>query len=109
MSKIDLEARQDEMKQRMSMGQAQTLRQELAPIKADEEPSYDLNGAAVRLGLPYKMTWRLMRNRKDIHRFSGTDGTPYYPGMPLKRFQRVRLTYRIPESTIQRVLRSMAG
>lgn len=59
--------------------------------------------------MSYSSARRLLHNEPGVRRYStGTDG-PVYPGSKLKRFQRVRLTWVIPECAIQNVVSRMMG
>ncbi len=76
----------------------------------DEEPTYDLKQAAAKMGVSYSTARRLLNGDPNVQRYSGTTGQQaFFPGMALKRHQRVRLTWIIPESSIQRVLLKMRG
>jgi hypothetical protein len=73
------------------------------------ESTYNLSHAAVKLGVSYSSARRLLQNEPGVRRYStGTEG-PVYPGSKLKRYQRVRLTWVIPESAIQSVVSRMMG
>jgi hypothetical protein len=76
----------------------------------DEEPTYDLKQAAAKIGVSYSTARRLLNADPNVQRYSGTTGQQaFFPGMALKRHQRVRLTWIIPESSIQRVILKMRG
>jgi hypothetical protein len=76
----------------------------------DEEPAYDLKQAAAKMGVSYSTARRLLNGDPNVQRYSGTTGQQaFFPGMALKRHQRVRLTWIIPESSIQRVILKMRG
>lgn len=80
----------------------------VAPI--DKEPTYNLKQAAAKMGVSYSTARRLLNAEPDVQRYSGTTGQQaFFPGMALKRHQRVRLTWIIPESSIQRVILKMRG
>jgi hypothetical protein len=75
-----------------------------------EEPTYDLKQAAAKMGVSYSTARRLLNADPNVQRYSGTTGQQaFFPGMALKRHQRVRLTWIIPESSIQRVILKMRG
>ena len=76
----------------------------------DEAPTYDLKEAAAKMGVSYSTARRLLNADPNVQRYSGTTGQQaFFPGMALKRHQRVRLTWIIPESSIQRVILKMRG
>lgn len=76
----------------------------------DEEPTYDLKQAAAKMGVSYSTARRLLNADPNVQRYSGTTGQQaFFPGMVLKRHQRVRLTWIIPDSSIQRVILKMRG
>jgi hypothetical protein len=77
---------------------------------ARTEATYDLKQAAAKIGVSYSTARRLLNTDPNVQRYSGTTGQqPFFPGMALKRHQRVRLTWIIPESSIQRVILKMRG
>lgn len=79
-------------------------------VGANEESTYDLKRAAAKIGVSYSTARRLLNADPDVQRYSGTTGQQaFFPGMALKRYQRVRLTWIIPESSIQRVILKMRG
>jgi hypothetical protein len=87
------------------------LTSDLEPVVgSDEEPTYDLKQAAAKMGVSYSTARRLLNTDPNVRRYSGTTGhQAFFPGMALKRHQRVRLTWIIPESSIQRVKLMMRG
>ena len=77
---------------------------------SNEEPTYDLKQAAAKIGVSYSTARRLLNADPDVQRYSCTMGQEaFFPGMALKRHQRVRLTWIIPESSVQRVTLKMRG
>jgi hypothetical protein len=79
-------------------------------IGIGDEPTYNLKKAAARIGVSYSTARRLLNADPEVQRYSGTTGQQaFFPGMALKRHQRVRLTWIIPESSIQRVILKMRG
>jgi hypothetical protein len=83
---------------------------DLVVAGTDEEPTYDLKEAAAKMGVSYSTARRLLNADPDVQRYSATTGQhAFFPGMALKRHQRVRLTWIIPESSIQRVILKMRG
>lgn len=75
-----------------------------------DEATYDLTQAAAKMGVSYSTARRLLNADPHVQRYSGTTGQKaFFPGMALKRHQRVRLTWIIPESSIQRVILKMRG
>jgi len=80
------------------------------PVETDHEATYDLTQAAAKIGVSYSTARRLLNDDPNVRRYSGTTGQQaFFPGMALKRHQRVRLTWIIPESSIQRVILKMRG
>ena len=80
---------------------------EVARLPPQSEPSpYNLRQAARRLGVCYSTARRLLASDPDVRRYSTATGEPVFPGTPLKRFQCVRLTWVIPESSIQRLAKA---
>jgi hypothetical protein len=78
--------------------------------KEDQKPkTYTLKEAAKELGRSYSTTRRLLIEDVDVERCSATNGKGFFPSMSLKRFQRVRMTWVIPQSSIDRVRRRMRG
>jgi hypothetical protein len=66
--------------------------------RTDEEPTYDLKHAAAKMGVSYSTARRLLTADPDVQRYRATTGQQaFFPGMALKRHQRVRLTWIIPE------------
>ena len=79
-------------------------------VAGTDEATYDLKQAAAKMGVSYSTARRLLDADPDVQRYSGTTGQQaFFPGMALKRHQRVRLTWIIPESSIQRVILKMRG
>lgn len=78
--------------------------------KSDEltERTYNLSHTAVLLGVSYSTARRLC-NQENVRRYSTTSGDVVYPGSKVKRFQRVRLTYVVTESDIDRIRNKMRG
>jgi hypothetical protein len=62
------------------------------------------------LGVSYSTARRLLI-AENVGRYSGTtgEGPPVYPGTPVKRFQRVRMTYLITDADIDRIKQKMRG
>jgi hypothetical protein len=78
------------------------------PAQQDEEKKYKLSQAAKRLGVSYATAGRLLIGEPGVKRYSGTMGNEaVFPTTKLKRHQRVRMTWIIPETAIQSVLRNM--
>lgn len=75
------------------------------------ERTCSLSVAAVELGVSYKTALRLLANEDGVRRYSTTSSKDavVYPGTRLKRNQRVRMTYVIPESVVDRVKHMMEG
>ena len=71
--------------------------------------TYNLRQTALRLGVSYSTARRLLDADPEVRRYSTATGQPVFPGTPLKRFQRVRMTWVIPESSIERLIRQMQG
>ena len=69
---------------------------------------WSLKNAATELGVSY-WTARRIFNNENVQRYSTAGGDPVYPSTPLKRFQRVRMTYIITDSDIDRVKKKMQG
>jgi hypothetical protein len=83
---------------------------EVIRLPAQGEPrTYNLRQAARRLGVSYSTARRLLDGDPDVRRYSAATGEPVFPGTPLKRFQRVRMTWVIPESSIERLILQMQG
>lgn len=79
-------------------------------VECDGKRTYDLKQAAAKIGVSYSTARRLLNSDPDVQRYSGTTGQQaFFPGMALKRHQRVRLTWIIPESSIQRMILKMRG
>lgn len=79
-------------------------------VGTNEEPTYDLKQSAAKIGVSYSTARRLLNADPKVQRYSGMTGQQaFFPGMALKRHQRVRLTWIIPESSIQRVILKMRG
>ena len=101
------ERRCAELKQRLRSNDGGVIR-----FPAPVEPrTYNLRQAAQRLGVSYSTARRLLDTDPDVRRYSTATGEPVFPGpgTPLKRFQRVRLTWVIPESSIERLILQMQG
>ena len=100
-----LERRCAELKQRLRSNECTIIR-----LSAPVEPrTYNLRQAALRLGVSYSTARRLLDADPHVRRYSTATGEPVFPGTPLKRFQRVRLTWVIPESSIERLIQQMQG
>jgi hypothetical protein len=80
------------------------------PIEAAER-NLSLSEAAAAIGVSYSTARRMLAHEEGVRRFSTTTAgdAVVYPGQRLKRYQRVRLTFVIPESVVERVKRRMAG
>jgi hypothetical protein len=105
MTKSELERRATEMKNRLTGG-ARTI--EAGPRG---ERKLSLAEAARELGVSYSTARRLLAHEPDVMRYSTTTaGTAtVFPNTPLKRHQRVRMSYVVPESVIVRVQHQMCG
>jgi hypothetical protein len=69
---------------------------------------WSLKDAAVELGVSY-WTARRLFIAENVRRFSAAGEMPAYPATPLKRFQRVRMTYVVTDADIDSVKRKMRG
>jgi hypothetical protein len=99
------ERRCAELKQRLGSNDCAVGR-----LPAPVEPrTYNLHQAAQRLGVSYSTARRLLDADPNVRRYSTATGEPVFPGTPLKRFQRVRMTWVIPESSIERLIQQMQG
>ena len=77
--------------------------------RADDGP-LSLRDAARELGVSYSSARRIFGAEPEVLRFSNTlTGDTVYPGKPLRRFQRVRMTYVIPRHVFERVRRRLGG
>jgi len=101
-SRSDLfEFRAAEMRGRMATSE-QAAQQEA------KRETYTLKEAAIELGVSYSTACRLCKLH--VRRYStGLTGDVVYPGMTLKRSQRVRFTYVIEEADIQKIKNLMRG
>ena len=101
--KNTFEERAAALKARLNSGLAEV-------VGIEEELTCDLKQAAAKIGVSYSTARRLLNADPNVRRYSGTTGQQaFFPGMALKRHQRVRLTWIIPESSIQRVILKMRG
>lgn len=101
-----LERRCREMREK-NADQNQTKVQLVESKPGEFEPVVTVAEAAVRLGVSNSTARRLLKN--DARRYrTGLEG-PMYPGDRLKRGQRVRMSWVIPESAVQRVILRMRG
>ncbi len=69
---------------------------------------WSLKDAASELGVSY-WTARRLFIAENVERYSTAGDAPVYPATPLKRFQRVRMTYLITDADIDRVKQKMRG
>jgi hypothetical protein len=78
---------------------------------APAERNLSLAQAAAELGVSYSTARRMLAHEEGVRRYSTTTAgdAVVYPRQKLKRYQRVRLSFVIPESVIERVKRRMAG
>jgi hypothetical protein len=103
-----LERRCLEMRRKMA-GEPKQQNPSVIDGAGKSEITFNLAEAAVKLGVSYSSARRLLQNEPGVRRYStGTQG-PVYPGSKLKRFQRVRLTWVIPESAIHNIVSRMNG
>lgn len=80
-----------------------------SPNGTKDRGRWSLKEAANELGVSY-WTARRIFIAENVGRYSTGIGTsPVYPSTPLKRFQRVRMTYVITDSDIERVQKKMRG
>jgi hypothetical protein len=100
MTKNEFERRAAEMKKRFT-GELQMV----PTTMPNGEKKFNLGEAARKLGVSYSTARRLLRHERGVLRYSTTTAgtSPVYPGTPLKRNQRVRMTYVVPESVIKRL------
>ena len=81
---------------------------EPASVQRHTGTRWSLKDAAKELGVSY-WTARRIFNDENVQRYSTAGGVPVYPSTPLKRLQRVRMTYIITDSDIDRVKKKMQG
>ena len=82
----------------------------VAAIENDQEPNHTMAEAACMLGVSRSTALRIFKNEPGVLRYSTTNGNEIvYPGKPLKRYQRVRMSYVIPESVLMRVKNRLGG
>ena len=81
---------------------------ELRPNRHHSDDGWSLKAAAIELGVSY-WTARRMFLAENVGRYSTGGNAPVYPATPLKRFQRVRMTYLITPADIERVRGKMRG
>lgn len=94
--KNTLDERATELKSRL-------INSGLETVGLGTEATYTLNRAALKIGVSYSTARRLLRDDPDVQRYSCTTGQEVvFPGMKLRKHQRVRMTWIIPESSIQR-------
>jgi hypothetical protein len=102
--------RKDTFEERAAALKARLTHDLAIVVGTEDHRTYDLAKAAAKIGISYSTARRLLKADPDVRRYSGTTGEqPFFPGMELKRHQRVRLTWVIPESSIQRVILKMRG
>jgi hypothetical protein len=84
---------------------------EVSTTTQQAEKRLNLAGAARELGVSYSTARRLLRHESGVMRYSTTTaGTQaIFPDTLLKRNQKVRMTYVIPESVIVRLRCRMRG
>jgi hypothetical protein len=100
-----LERKCAELKQRLTEQNCAVSR-----LPAPGEPrTYNLRQAARYVGVSYSTARRLLYRDLEVRRYSAATGEPVFPGTPLKRFQRVRMSWVIPESSIERLIQQMQG
>jgi hypothetical protein len=106
MTKSTFEKRASEMKKRLS-GELQVV----PTTVSNEERKFSLRDVAQRLGVSYSTARRLLSHEEGVGRYSTTTaGTAaVFPSTPLKRNQRVRMTYVVPESVLSRLQIRMHG
>ena len=107
MKKEEFERRCEEMRGRSVPPPPEPTR-ELASVHRHTGTRWSLKDAATKLGVSY---WRARRifNDENVQRYSTAGGVTVYPSTLLKRFQRVRMTYIITDSDIDRVKKKMRG
>lgn len=72
------------------------------------EPMVNLQEAARRIGVSYTTAARILANEPGVRRFSTTPlGEVIYPDTLPKRGRRVRFTYIVPVTVVERVIRRM--
>ncbi len=84
------------------------LTKEPISVQQSANTRWVLKDAAKELGVSYWTARRLLIE-EGVSRYSTSGGAPVYPSTPLKRFQRVRMTYVITDSDIARVKLKMRG
>ena len=73
------------------------------------EETYTLAEAARLLGVSYTTAGRLLKAEAGVMRYrTGSDGSVGFGDTKLKRLQRVRLTWVIPEGVIRRLIERMS-
>jgi hypothetical protein len=108
LKKEEFERRCEEMRRRSMPDSPPQLPKDPAPAHFHSGTRWSLKDAAAELGVSY-WTARRIFNNENVQRYSTAGGIPVYPSTPLKRFQRVRMTYIITDSDIDRVKRKMHG
>jgi AraC-like DNA-binding protein len=75
------------------------------------EPTFNLAQVARQLGVSYSTARRLVQYEPGVRRYSTTTAgtSPVFPGTALRRCQRVRMSFVIPESVVVRLRQKMCG
>lgn len=94
------------MKPEIFQRRAAELRERMSA--SEPERTFNLAETAQELGVSYSTARRLC-NQANVRRYSTTNGAVIFPGSPLKRFQRVRYTYVVTQSDIERIKNQMRG
>jgi hypothetical protein len=108
LKKEDFERRCEEMRGRSVKQQSpQPISEPVSGVRPARS-RLSLKDAASQLGVSY-WTARRIFIAENVERYSTTGDVPVYPTTPLKRFQRVRMTYLITASDIDLVKKKMRG